>query len=136
MDHGPLSMCPPGSTCRLAIVRPPTYPPRQRLDKGNIGEVIEHYAQEISRFLDGSPDPRGPRSTRHFDGRPVWITEPLWVVGDKLKSVACMCSSLGMHAEATRAAELLSDLHGRAQSPEELAAMMTATGPVPAWFER
>ena len=95
---------------------------------GNIAEVVEHYGAQISRFMDGSPDPRGP-SPRDVGGRTVWPTQPCWMLGTRLQRVAVACRQLGMDAEADRATELLRDLHGRAQSPEEFTAMVKVTGP-------
>lgn len=96
----------------------------------DIAEVVEHVGQQISRYLDGGPDPRGPGGIDLRTLKPIWPTRACWQLGAHLRGLAIACRQAGYDKAADRATELLGDLHGRAQSPEELTAMMKFTGTV------
>lgn len=90
----------------------------------DVDDLIDYYERQIKRFLDGGPDPRGPDRTTPFESV-SWPTRPLWVMGRYLHRLANYTELLGMTEHTARARQIVSDLQGRCQSPEELAEAIT-----------
>lgn len=95
-----------------------TMPTPQEMDA-----IIDYHERQIRVFLDGGPDPRGPdRTTPHF--LVSWPTRPLWLHGRHLYRLARLLSAVGYESQSARASQIVADLTGRSQSPEELASMV------------
>lgn len=89
----------------------------------DMDEIISYHERQIRVFLDGGPDPRGPDRTTPLM-LVSWPTRPLWLHGRLLYRLAKALSALGYESQSARASQIVADLTGRSQSPEELASMI------------
>lgn len=94
-----------------------TMPTPQEMD-----DFIDHHERQITTFMDCGPDPRGPDRTNPW-GHLSWPTRPLWEIARLLTRLGNALESVGYEAQCARARQIVTELHGRCQSPEELASM-------------
>lgn len=93
-----------------------------------VAEMLDYVERRLDVYLDGGPDPRGPAGLDPRTMQPIWPTRPLWAMGELTRRLGEHAIAIGDEAGTIRARTMLRWLHGRAQSPEELVAMIAATG--------